>query len=67
MLNFSKREAQPAEPKPDYYSWDAESLVSVFPICGCGARSVIVKVPPAPRGEQVPVPLCPQCDIADRQ
>jgi hypothetical protein len=63
-----KRSAAPKqEPTPDYYNWDGESLLSVFPICVCGKRSVTVKVMPAPVGEQTPIPLCRGCDIADRQ
>jgi hypothetical protein len=68
LKKLLKRSAEPKpEPAPDYYNWDGESLLSVFPICVCGRRSVIVKVAPAPIGAQHPEPLCRSCDIADRQ
>jgi hypothetical protein len=53
-----KREAQPEEPAPDYNQWEQDLLKSVFPLCNCGRPTFIVNVPPAPRGEQIPEPLC---------
>jgi hypothetical protein len=70
MFNLSKRhKQQPEEPAPDYYNWDHESLLSVFPVCTHhpDQRSVVVKVPHAPVGQQRPEPLCAGCDITDRQ
>jgi hypothetical protein len=70
LKKLLKRSVEPKpepEPPPDYYNWDGESLVSTFHTCACGKRSVTVKVLPAPIGEQVPIPLCRGCDIADRQ
>jgi hypothetical protein len=67
LKKLLKRSAEPKpEPAIDYYNWDGESLVNTFHTCTCGQRSSIVKVMPAPVGQQTPIPLCPRCDIADR-
>jgi hypothetical protein len=65
MFQKLKRAKQPEEAPPNWFAWDAESLLSARPVCDVHPErpSRTVKVPGP--GEE-PIALCRECDAADR-